>query len=220
MLLAGDELGRTQKGNNNAYCQDNETSWVDWQMTEDEISLLEFARGVAELRRNHPVFRRRRFFTGPGDGATGRPGDIAWFTPSGREMTDADWKTGYAKAMGVFLNGDAITEPDPRGEPVRDETFLLLFSADSQPARFTLPVEDFGHTWEVVLDTGAADRTGGGLPATAISGNGLPHPALPGSEAAVAAQVEPREHQAGSTVMLAGRSMMVLRRTGQSRTAG
>jgi glycogen operon protein len=219
MLLAGDELGRTQRGNNNAYCQDNETSWVDWDMAGDETSLLEFARGVAELRRNHPVFRRRRFFTGPADGATGRPGDIAWFTPSGREMTDADWKTGYAKAMGVFLNGDAITEPDPRGERVRDETFLLLFSADSQPARFTLPAEDFGPSWEVVLDTGAAGPADGGPPATAISGNGLPHPALPGSEAAVAAQVEPREHAAGSTVMLAGRSMMVLRQAGEPATS-
>ena len=220
MLLAGDELGRTQRGNNNAYCQDNEASWVDWDMAEEDGSLLEFARGVAELRRNHPVFRRRRFFTGPGDGAMGRPGDIAWFTPSGREMTDADWKTGYAKAMGVFLNGDAISEPDPRGERVRDETFLLLFSADSQPAWFTLPAEDFGHRWEVVLDTGAAGGPDGGRTASAISGNGLPHPALPGSEAAVAAQLEPREHQAGSTVMLAGRSMMVLRRTGEPDTAG
>jgi glycogen operon protein len=220
MLLAGDELGRTQRGNNNAYCQDNETSWVDWQMAGDESSLLEFARGVAELRRNHPVFRRRRFFTGPADGAAGRPGDIAWFTPSGREMTDADWKTGYAKAMGVFLNGDAITEPDPRGERVRDETFLLLFSADSQPARFTLPAEDFGHQWEVVLDTGSAGSADGRPPATTISGNGVPHPALPGSEAAVAAQVEPREHEAGSTVMLAGRSMMVLRQTGQPISSG
>jgi len=220
MLLAGDELGRTQRGNNNAYCQDNETSWVDWQMAGDESSLLEFARGVAELRRNHPVFRRRRFFTGPADGAAGRPGDIAWFTPSGREMTDADWKTGYAKAMGVFLNGDAITEPDPRGEQVRDETFLLLFSADSQPARFTLPAEDFGHQWEVVLDTGSAGSADGRPPATTISGNGVPHPALPGSEAAVAAQVEPREHEAGSTVMLAGRSMMVLRQTGQPISPG
>jgi isoamylase len=219
MLLAGDELGRTQRGNNNAYCQDNETSWVDWQMAEDETFLLEFARGVAELRRNHPVFRRRRFFTGPADGAAGRPGDIAWFTPSGREMTDADWKTGYAKAMGVFLNGDAITEPDPRGERVRDETFLLLFSADSQPAWFTLPAEDFGHRWEVVLDTGAAHSEGGRTGA-AIAGDGLPHPALPGSEAAVAAQMETREHRAGSTVMLAGRSMMVLRRVGQSDTGG
>jgi pullulanase/glycogen debranching enzyme len=189
-------------------------------MAGDESSLLEFARGVAELRRNHPVFRRRRFFTGPADGAAGRPGDIAWFTPSGREMTDADWKTGYAKAMGVFLNGDAITEPDPRGEQVRDETFLLLFSADSQPALFTLPAEDFGHQWEVVLDTGSAGSADGRPPATTISGNGVPHPALPGSEAAVAAQVEPREHEAGSTVMLAGRSMMVLRQTGAPVNSG
>jgi isoamylase len=219
MLLAGDELGRTQRGNNNAYCQDNETSWVDWHMAEDETSLLEFARGVAELRRNHPVFRRRRFFTGPADGAMGRPGDIAWFTPSGREMTDADWKIGYAKAMGVFLNGDAITEPDPRGERVRDETFLLLFSADSQPAWFTLPAEDFGHRWELVLDTGAAGLSDGGRHASAISADGLPHPALPGSEAAVAAQLEPTEHQASSRVMLAGRSMMVLRRIGEPDTA-
>ena len=87
-------------------------------------------------------------------------------------MTDADWKTGYAKAMGVFLNGDAITEPDPRGERVRDETFLLLFSADSQPARFTLPAEDFGHSWQVVLDAGAAGSTAGGPPATAVSATG------------------------------------------------
>jgi len=89
--------------------------------------------------------------------------------------------------MGVFLNGDAITEPDPRGERVRDETFLLLFSADSQPAWFTLPAEDFGHGWEVVLDTGAAGPSEGARSPSAISGNGLPHPALPGSEAAVAA---------------------------------
>jgi len=219
MLLAGDELGRTQRGNNNAYCQDNETSWVDWHMAEDETSLLEFTRGVAELRRNHPVFRRRRFFTGPADGAPGRPGDIAWFTPSGREMTDADWKIGYAKAMGVFLNGDAISEPDPRGERVRDETFLLLFSADSQPAWFTLPAEDFGHRWELVLDTGAAGLSDGGRHPSAISADGLPHPALPGSEAAVAAQLEAKEHQAGSRVMLADRSMMVLRRIGEPDTA-
>src|SRR4029077_11498295 len=129
MLLAGDELGRTQRGNNNAYCQDNETSWVDWHMAEDESSLLEFARGVAELRRNHPVFRRRRSFTGPADGAAAPPVDIALLHRAGREMTGADWKTGYAKAMGVSLNGDASAEPDRRGERVRDETFLLLFSA-------------------------------------------------------------------------------------------
>ena len=139
MLLAGDELGRTQRGNNNAYCQDNEISWVDWSTLADQADLLEFAQVVAELRRDHPVFRRRRYFRGPDATASDGVGDIAWFTPSGREMKDADWKTGYAKALGVFLNGDAITEPDPRGQRVRDDSFLLLFSADSQPCRFTLP---------------------------------------------------------------------------------
>jgi isoamylase len=156
MLLAGDEMGRTQRGNNNAYCQDNETSWVDWSGLDEQADLLEFARVVAELRREHPVFRRRRFFRGPDATASDGVGDIAWFTPSGREMKDADWRTGYAKALGVFLNGDAITEPDPRGEPVRDDSFLLLFSADSQPHRFTLPGPKFGGSWTVVLDTGSA----------------------------------------------------------------
>ena len=94
------------------------------------------------------MFRRRRFFRGPDAAAADGLGDIAWLTPSGREMTDADWKTGYAKALGVFLNGDAITEPDPRGEPVRDDTFLLLFSAGSEPVRFILPRLRFGESWE------------------------------------------------------------------------
>jgi glycogen operon protein len=182
MLLAGDELGRTQRGNNNAYCQDNETSWVDWSTLDDQADLLEFARVVAELRRAHPVFRRRRFFVGPDTAAVDGVGDIAWFTPSGREMKDADWKTGYAKALGVFLNGAAITEPDPRGEPVRDDSFLLLFSADSQPVRFTLPGPKFGGSWAVVLDSGAAPP------------------------------VDPREYGAGAEVLVAPRAMAVLRR--------
>jgi isoamylase len=164
MLLAGDEIGRTQDGNNNAYCQDNETSWVDWSGREQEADFGEFARTVAGLRRDHPVFRRRRFFRGP-DGSQDGPSDIAWLTPSGREMMDGDWKTGYAKSLGVFLNGDAITEPGPHGEPVRDDSFLLLFCADGEAAWFTLPGPEFGRRWEVVLDTaGAAD---GELPAAA-----------------------------------------------------
>jgi glycogen operon protein len=192
MLLAGDELGRTQQGNNNAYCQDNELSWVDWTAGAAETGLLEFARAVAELRRDHPVFRRRRYFRGPGDGSTGGLSDIAWFTPSGREMQDGDWKTGYAKAMGVFLNGDAITEPDPRGQPVRDDSFLLLFSADGQPARFTLPGPGYGPGWEVLVDT-ASDSP--------------PGQPLPGGTAA-------QQYPAGAAVLVAPRSMVVLRRTG------
>jgi len=152
MLLAGDELGRTQQGNNNGYCQDNEISWVNW--AEADTGLLEFVRTLAALRRDHPVFRRRRFFRGgppSGDGL----GDIAWLTPSGKEMTGLDWDTGYSKAIAVFLNGDAITEPDTRGQRVADESFLLLFNAHSDPMAFTLPAERFGRLWEVVLDTAA-----------------------------------------------------------------
>ena len=186
MLLAGDELGRTQRGNNNAYCQDNETSWVDWSGLGDYADLLEFAQVVAELRRDHPVFRRRRFFRGPDAGAVNGVGDIAWFTPSGREMLDADWKTGYAKALGVFLNGDAITEPDPRGERVRDDSFLLLFSAGDQACRFTLPGPKFGGSWALVLDTGTA---------------------APGAAT---------EYGAGAEVILAPRAMAVLRRGSES----
>ena len=153
MLLAGDEFGRTQHGNNNAYCQDNPTSWVDWSSQAGQPDFLEFAQAAARLRRDHPVFRRRRFFRGPDPGSKDGSGDIAWLTPSGREMTDADWKTSYAKALGVFLNGDAITEPGPRGERVRDDSFLLLFNADGQPARFTLPGAEFGRCWQPELDT-------------------------------------------------------------------
>src|SRR5581483_12442940 len=106
MLLAGDELGRTQFGNNNAYYQDNAMSWVRWDA---EPPLLDFVRRLAELRRDHPVFRRRRFFEDT---------DIAWLTPAGERMTEQDWHAGYAKSLAVFLNGEAITEPDPRGRPV------------------------------------------------------------------------------------------------------
>ncbi|MQA86756.1 MAG: glycogen debranching protein GlgX [Streptosporangiales bacterium] len=156
MLLHGDELGRSQRGNNNAYCQDNEVSWVDWEQAQagDREALLELVRTVSRLRQDHPVFRRRRFFQGrPVRGSKNGLHDIAWFTPGGEEMTDDDWQTSFAKSMAVFLNGDAITEPDPRGQRVADDSFLLLFNAHSSDIRFTLPGEGFGQSWEVVLDT-------------------------------------------------------------------
>ena len=188
MLLHGDELARTQRGNNNAYCQDNEISWVDWEHAGLETDLQEFICALAAFRRRHPVFRRRRFFHGPDSGAADTPGDIAWLTPSGREMTHEDWHTGYAKALAVFLNGDAISEPDLRGDQVRDDTFLLLFNADSQPITFTLPDAQFGRGWTVVLDT--------------IS---LARPADPPGAPA-------RQRRAGARVVLKAHSMMVLRR--------
>jgi isoamylase len=153
MLLAGDEIGRTQAGNNNAYCQDNEISWVDWSRAAGERDLLAFTQKLARLRRRHPVFRRRRFFKGVYPGAGDGSADIAWLTPSGDEMTEADWRATYAKSVAVFLNGSAITEPDPRGDPVTDKKFLLLFNAGGDPITFTIPEARLGTDWEIVIDT-------------------------------------------------------------------
>jgi glycogen operon protein len=152
MLLAGDEVGRTQRGNNNAYCQDNEISWLDWARAAAERDLLPFTETLAGLRRDHPVFRRRRFFRGQPQ-APGEIGDIVWLAPAGQEMTEADWSTSYANSLAVFLNGDAISEPDPRGEKISDARFLLLFNANSDPITFTLPEASFAAGWEVVIDT-------------------------------------------------------------------
>ncbi|HTU72740.1 MAG TPA: glycogen debranching protein GlgX [Trebonia sp.] len=146
MLLAGDEMGRTQGGNNNAYCQDNEVSWVDWSRAAGERDLLAFTERLAKLRRRHPVFRRRRFF---------RPGDIQWLTPAGQEMTESDWQAGYAKSVAVLLDGSAISEPDPRGCPVTDSKFLMLFNAGIEPITFTLPEPHLGGEWTIVIDTTA-----------------------------------------------------------------
>jgi isoamylase len=151
MLLGGDEIGRTQRGNNNAYCQDNPISWFDWE-TVDE-GLLEFVRRLVALRLDHPVFHRRRFFHGRpirGSGLT----DIAWFRPDGDQMSDQDWIVDYAKAIGVFLNGDAIPDPGPRGETIRDASFYLIFNAGRQPLWFTLPGEEWGGNWTEELRTG------------------------------------------------------------------
>jgi glycogen operon protein len=144
MLLGGDEIGRTQGGNNNAYCQDSELSWIDWSRTSGERDLLAFTERLARLRRRHPVFRRRRFF---------KPGDIQWLTPAGAEMTRDDWQASYAKSVAVFLDGAAISEPDPRGDPVTDAKFLLLFNAGAEPITFTLPEPPPPGEWEVVIDT-------------------------------------------------------------------
>ncbi|GAA3128881.1 glycogen debranching protein GlgX [Planomonospora alba] len=160
MLLAGDELGRTQGGNNNAYCQDNEVSWIDWSLARTEGDLLDFVRALSELRREHPVFQRRRFFRGrvAPDGAR----DIVWLTPAGVEMSAGDWHTGYAKSLTVFLNGDAITEPGPRGERIVDDSFLLLINAHHEDMAFTLPEALYGGAWRTVLDT--ADEVVSGEP--------------------------------------------------------
>ena len=150
MFLGGDEMGRTQFGNNNAYCQDNEISWFDWTLRDENIALLGFTRRLMEFRRRHPVFRRRRWFRGRD--IWGVP-DIAWFTPQGTEMTQDEWDTGYARSIGVFLNGDQLPDPAPDGSRITDDSFLLLFNAHSEPVSFTMPELSWGEAWTTVLDT-------------------------------------------------------------------
>ncbi|MFD3353059.1 glycogen debranching protein GlgX [Streptomyces fradiae] len=234
MLSHGDEFGRTQRGNNNAYCQDGELSWVHWPGGEDEggrerdggkdaqhakgggkdakdggkgggraakaegkgrergdrereeaRALLEFTRSMVWLRRDHPVFRRRRFFHGrPVEGTHDDLSDIAWFRPDGREMTARDWQAAHAKALSVFLNGHAISEPGPRGERISDDSFLLMFNAGADELQFVVPV-NHGRQWQVVVDTAE------------------PEGIAPGQGDKVAA---------GDRLTLVGRSLTVLRR--------
>ena len=157
MICHGDELGRTQGGNNNAYCQDNEICWVNWDLSEQDKDLLEFTSTMMWLRRDHPVLRRRRFFTGDaGHGGESELGEIEWLTPAGESMTDQDWTTWYARAMMVFLNGEAIAEPDERGQRIVDDSFLVLINASDEDITFTLPGEGYASTWKVALDTAPA----------------------------------------------------------------
>jgi len=149
MLLGGDELGRTQGGNNNAYCLDDERTWVDWPGADAE--LLVFARKLVELRRNHPVFRRRGWF---GDfPATGPAPEIAWLRADAEPMSQSDWTSGASAALGVFLNGDALPHPDARGERVRDDSFYWILNPGAEPVPFTLPPALFGRAWLIELDT-------------------------------------------------------------------
>ena len=157
MICHGDELGRTQGGNNNAYCQDNEISWIDWDLDEEDRDLLNFTRTMVWLRRDHPVLRRRRFFSGAAShGGESELGEIEWLRPSGERMTDQDWGTWYARAMTVFLNGEAIAEPDEQGHRVTDDSFLVLINASEEDIAFTLPGLGDSEHWTVALDTAPA----------------------------------------------------------------
>ncbi|MCW2725262.1 MAG: glgX [Frankiales bacterium] len=155
MLLHGDELGRTQQGNNNVYAQDNELAWIDWDRAKDYEVLTDFTARLTKLRAEHPVFRRRRFFRGrPVDGAASIH-DIGWFTPEGEPMSGEDWESGFAKSVAVFLNGEGIREPDARGERVTDDSFFLLFNGHHEAIAFTLPDLGAGERWEVTINTAA-----------------------------------------------------------------
>jgi glycogen operon protein len=149
MILHGDELGRTQQGNNNGYAQDNELTWVHWDQA--DLPLVEFTAAVSRLRREHPTFRRKRFFTGESTSKDGLD-DIVWLHPDGRVMTEADWADGL-KSLGMFLNGNGIGERDVRGTPITDDHFLLYFNADGD-GEVTLPPAEYAEAWDVLVDTG------------------------------------------------------------------
>jgi glycogen operon protein len=156
MLLAGDEFGRTQNGNNNAYCQDNPVSWVDWDMDSHGKALLDFVRRLIRLRKRHPVFHRRHFFQGRRIiGANVK--DIFWLRPDGEEMTDKEWSLHHARCMGLLLHGDAIEEHDERGRKIRDDTFLLCLNADVQSVSFRMPKHMGIARWGVEIDTCYSD---------------------------------------------------------------
>jgi isoamylase len=182
MISGGDEMGRTQEGNNNAYCQDNEISWIRWDLDPADRDFLEFTRRLIRIRKEHPVLRRRKFFQGRRiRGAEVQ--DIAWLDPSGREMTDEAWNSPDVRRLGVRLNGDAIDEVDERGQRITGDTLLLLLNADRQPVAFVLPATRPEERWATLVDTAdpwlPARRLRGGdryqLPAHAMAVLQLTH---------------------------------------------
>ncbi len=182
MLSGGDEIGRTQGGNNNAYCQDNEVSWLDWEDVDDEFR--DWVQRLVAFRAAHPVFRRRRWFQGRGIRGID---DMAWFKPDGLEMSDDDWETGYARAVGVFVNGDSLQATDPYGGRIVDDTFLILFNAGADDLSWELPSSEWGQCWVIDLDS-----------ADPASGTAESHSSRAG---------------AADVMAVTSRSMVVLRRT-------
>src|SRR3569833_2953652 len=159
MLLAGDEIGRTQQGNNNAYCHDSALNWVDWDIAKQDKELLRFVRYLIRLRKRHPIFRRRRFFQGRDIVGAGVK-DVTWLTPLGEEVTAQEWQHSFARCLGLFLAGDAIDEHDERGRRIRADNFILLFNAHHEDIPFILPAQPANARWEVVVDTSHGDGRG------------------------------------------------------------
>jgi len=152
MLVAGDERGRTQQGNNNAYCQDSAVSWMDWTLDRSRRELLEFTQQLIRLFHQHPVLRRRKFFQGRRIRGS-EVKDLAWFRPDGQEMSDEDWENPQAHCLGLRLAGDAIEEVDARGNRIIDDTLLMMLNAHYEPIAFVLPAHRPKVRWELVLDT-------------------------------------------------------------------
>ncbi len=183
MIAHGDEIARSQHGNNNVYCQDNETSWMDWSDLERHPNFHAFVKRLLTIRRTHPVFRRRRFFAGGPLGMDVQDRDIAWLTPDGKAMEQKDWDFAFGKSIQVYINGSAISERDYHGQRIEDDSFILMFNAHYEDVTFTLPNSNFGAKWEVLIDTTQAQ--------------GYPQ--------------EPEIVAAGGTVTVAARSTRVLK---------
>jgi glycogen operon protein len=189
MILAGDELGHTQRGNNNAYCQDSEISWINWELTEEGKQLREFVRFLTKFRAQQPVLRRKKFFQGRSiRGAEIK--DVTWFDPTEKEMTDQGWNAGFVRCLGVLWGGDVIEDVDETGQRIEGETLLILLNAHHEPIPFQLPAHDHVARWELVLDTA---RPNGEVNTTAV------HPS------------EPRTFAADEKYDLRERSLVVLR---------
>ncbi|WP_098454273.1 glycogen debranching protein GlgX [Sanguibacter antarcticus] len=198
MIAHGDEIGRTQKGNNNVYCQDNELAWMDWDLDSEKQDLLRFTQQLVHLRLRHPVLRRRRFFNGDHDWTDTSLGDIAWLNVDGEHMQDGAWNEGFARSVAVFINGEAIGEPGPRGETITDDSFLMLFNAHHDELEFTIPDASFGAEWTIVFDTATPPLDASPLISTTTPVD------LPVTSATTV--------EAGATICVTGRSVVFLTR--------
>ena len=152
MILGGDEIGRTQNGNNNAYCQDNETTWVDWNLGPRQLQLLEFTQKLIHVRCEHANLHRRKFSQDRAIRGSAEK-DIVWLRPDGQEMTDEEWGLGWVRCLGVMLNGETLGDVDESGEPIRDFTFLLMLNCHHEPIQFFLPQPPDAEKWEIIVDT-------------------------------------------------------------------
>jgi isoamylase len=152
MILGGDEISRTQNGNNNAYCQDDEITWVDWRLDGCKVALLEFTQKLIQMRRDHPSLHRRKFYQGRAIRGTEEK-DIVWVRPDGQEMSDEEWGLGWVRCLGLMLNGETIGDVDESGEPVKDDTFLILLNCHHEPIKFFVPKPPGVEKWEIVIDT-------------------------------------------------------------------
>jgi glycogen operon protein len=152
MILGGDEISRTQNGNNNAYCQDDEITWVDWSLDSCKIALMEFTQKLIQFRRDHPSLHRRKFYQDRAIRGTEEK-DIVWLRPDGQEMSDEEWGLGWVRCLGMILNGETLGEVDESGEPIEDDTFLILLNCHHEPIQFFVPKPPGMEKWEIVIDT-------------------------------------------------------------------